>query len=1507
MVKQCTYKLKNGTEFNSFAELLNSIDTKIIQDFQSFSDVVYSKFARRDAVKQQLIDLNKEYTPKKRVDSPNSAVAAMINGEPGIIESDVIGISDWIDHPCCQIDGDALITQLSEKDYIQYEIEELSKTMTEEEAIKKANEIVNKHWKIIESDAILLHRMLTSSKINADMSDFEKIEGATDRLGLILTDKIYAEVKHFLKELHIKHSDSNRISNINLRTAIKGFDKDLIGHIDYMFIDKHGNLHIYNFKTTYSNPHNWSIAKQNKYKMQLAFLKQMLANKGIQVKNMSLNIVPIQLQYDDEFKTIQNIKLHPPHNYNLNKFSNPQLNSYFDKAKYFIESNIPEPQGLSKGIQEANKVIKTTFPTLNIKSEGIATSAAEWIRTAPSSGNSATPIIITPIDGIDHAYDLTIYGETIPIKSNKKKENNKEIEEHVIKYLSKLDDNKDFITHAVKEIVESGIKNGYFKFTGNKSIEKILGTHLEAILAPYIERAPKEEPEWTFNDTLIDQNILLFTNKNTGQTDVVTLSHLNLNANVKINNFNNILGAYKSDAGTKTLKSHYGNIETIRTLLLLNSIFPELEFDNAKLGQIKIISTQGHSRIYDINYLTKNYLPEIFKVVKEYNSDLKDVQNNLANASFVNHVDVLLEQYNHIIQNCSEWHKDEYENMGFDELRIADSKSKQIVALESILEQLFVYFKTTDDIKHPSRNNRERAALFELVSNAYKQLTGAYPEYSEMLTWADYEVTPAASVPNKNVNIIVTNFLMTADSIAENTMEQWQKYRPTIMQFYKNIGYTPVQNATIGNQTSQFKNLFDKKTMMFKNPYRTDNNLTAAERNLLKGVLKHFYEIRRTFNPALKEPGKNIEEFITKNPSYLQVPLMRASSASKLQNVDKMKNSWKNLFKVMKDPKKYWDEFAEKLMPEDADTLDKDFEFLSLTNNIERQYTDQKYREGLIERHGSDYFETNVEDILLNVLNKYIQVEKMNKFLIGSKNIIFQLEMLEGITGTDKIIKEEIKYIKDYLKVNVFSRSIMGETGKTITGALSPVKHFVSVINLAGNVVSALRDYQQGFLENFVRTVTKFQTDMSPKYLKDAYAYVVTHGVNNAMNISKLSALCAKYRISNSDLNKITERLRSGRGGVVNADNWAFATLRSPDFVNRMVLFVARCMQDGCWDAMSVKNDILEYNWKKDKRFSLYANNDRSNMKLYNEQRSLYLSKIQEYNEEHPEAPLEYDDNNEIHLPEPYSRKEILSIRNVDRNIYGAYDKSMKSMGEHTAKWWAFGMYTTWMNGIYSNYFMKPQESQIAQRKLEHQRDDNGNLLYFNEEGGLTTEVTEAPYVKGTPMIVQGIAYTLRDMFKICRKNGLTAMKTYMKDNVNAQQNLNKLLSDLLMTLAWYLLIKLAFTSKYEDYKKTMKENPVIENLLVEILYKSSSRAWDSFQGPLNIVNFVGENMNPPVYQIPIKLITDSGKFLFGEKTFGQLVTGNLAIGRSYKDTYNAYLKKEQTKEKKKEKAAKKQ
>jgi hypothetical protein len=38
---------------------------------------------------------------------------------------------------------------------------------------------------------------------------------------------------------------------------------------------------------------------------------------------MSLNIVPVEIQYDENFDKIQNLKLGIPANYNLNKFSNP--------------------------------------------------------------------------------------------------------------------------------------------------------------------------------------------------------------------------------------------------------------------------------------------------------------------------------------------------------------------------------------------------------------------------------------------------------------------------------------------------------------------------------------------------------------------------------------------------------------------------------------------------------------------------------------------------------------------------------------------------------------------------------------------------------------------------------------------------------------------------------------------------------------------------------------------------------------------------------------------------------------------------------------------------------------------------------------------------------------------------------------------------------------------------------------------------------------------------------
>jgi hypothetical protein len=61
-----------------------------------------------------------------------------------------------------------------------------------------------------------------------------------------------------------------------------------------------------------------------------------------------------------------------------------------------------------------------------------------------------------------------------------------------------------------------------------------------------------------------------------------------------------------------------------------------------------------------------------------------------------------------------------------------------------------------------------------------------------------------------------------------------------------------------------------------------------------------------------------------------------------------------------------------------------------------------------------------------------------------------------------------------------------------------------------------------------------------------------------------------------------------------------YATLRKPDFLNRMVLFMGKLKHDGSHNAYSIVGGKLVYNWRTDKRFNLLASNDKSDMEAYN-------------------------------------------------------------------------------------------------------------------------------------------------------------------------------------------------------------------------------------------------------------------------------------------------------------------
>jgi hypothetical protein len=60
------------------------------------------------------------------------------------------------------------------------------------------------------------------------------------------------------------------------------------------------------------------------------------------------------------------------------------------------------------------------------------------------------------------------------------------------------------------------------------------------------------------------------------------------------------------------------------------------------------------------------------------------------------------------------------------------------------------------------------------------------------------------------------------------------------------------------------------------------------------------------------------------------------------------------------------------------------------------------------------------------------------------------------------VVEEEINWIQDYIRANIFNDPNLTKEEEIIVGVISPVKRVVNHLLLAGNVVGAFRDCIQG-------------------------------------------------------------------------------------------------------------------------------------------------------------------------------------------------------------------------------------------------------------------------------------------------------------------------------------------------------------------------------------------------------------------------------------------------------------
>lgn len=1527
-MSNCKY-IYNDKVYNSYDSLISALSE---DDIEKALSILFSlNKDKQSEISDKIKSVNKTYNFAKN--------QTIIDGSPDIQVSSGFTTQTFIDSAYYVINGESPILRLNNEEFAEAMKDQMVNigNMSEEDAALTISKIQEK-WDRIGKDSSDLHKILVSTTQNDDDRQISARTLNTSFTGVY--DQIGKAVKQLEKNIWGRQKNATLHRNINLEADIRGIAEKITGHIDYLFVRPDGDIEIFNIKSSISNESDWSSAKVEKYKHQLALLKRILEYNGISAKNIRVNLVPVKIKYDQDFENVVEISVSDAVSYDT-KDVKYTLQEYDNIAANFIASNATIDDLDDSVFDKVNMQLSKIFPNkdINIRANGIKESAKGWVKHNWRS-------ITTPAKNGEKGWIVKFPGEKEPIKIEDTRiaEDNEELVNLVIDREEELFGDKAYEkgTYRVIADIQKSYEDGRNEFVSSSkgAISSLLVNQLSKYFKSngYLADGKTPDYKWelVYNDTLSNANMVMFKHKVTDQVDVITLTPYDVSVMNKTNNRDHLLGAYLPNLNREnfTMQSNYGNIEAIRSLTLLNEVVPKLNF-KAKLGQLKVLSLSPRKAKKGCEFEFSQLLPQFDTVIKVVNQHTKDkIDNNYKKENvevidpallFIQTWKEVLHDYKHLslteVRSLDEYIKDKNTPTGtIDGLETLESTEGKIEKLELIVDKMKqlaigvgVPLREDKLVSAMHSDNDTQAAIAKVYVAALRALSMYNGDLSidneEFSQMSEYFMKPQ-SIPNSNVRTVGYMFQKSINKIADTVLNKYAPIREIIMDYYKECSDGDLQKI-LGTKARLFKNLYavdsitGEKTMQFKNPYDLSTDLEAHERKFLKKILWEFYKIRQDMHGidivySGPEDSKLVEA-INKGTvrNYFNAPLERASAATRRTN---MKNAFKDfgnrwMRRIMK-PKEAFMEFSEGILSdEDKQARDFDISNLQAYNPFSRS-EDVNRRENYLRTKGVDYFETDVENLIIDYLEKHVQCSEYNKMLTRTKGILLDLQ-LRGIAEDDpKSIEHTVKTIEDFLSVSVYNKSIMEESSQKLEAYLQPIRRAVTKCYIAANPVAAVRDTMNGLLENTIRTLTKFQTDLDVKDVMAGYKEVITDAPNSIKTITKLNQLNVKYRFSNLDIARISEGLKSGRNGILNWENWAFSTLRGPDYLNRMVLFSARMHHDGVTDAYKMDDGKLVYDWTLDKRFDKYIKNDTSNMEEYSKQRSLYLSLLRIFNQENGTKLVEGDP-----LPDAYTLQQIETFKNFADNIYGAYNQSQKAKYENIAIGRNFAVFSTWMNGIVDVYAKERQLSR-SESKWEQDTNPSGEPLYFDKYGNAVTLAEggdpNTPVMKDVPIMVQGCWYTLKDTFKelyqgMKETDNFKDFQAYMDknvfDNEINRRNWRRMWTDFLVAVILAAMFKAFITPAYQEHKAKGDGSQFITNAITEILYKASNNCYDGFRGPMAVLDYFGNSTNPATYKLSSKLLNDSYQLIFGDKTAMETLVNAQALPRSFKDSYTMWLR----------------
>lgn len=653
----------------------------------------------------------------------------------------------------------------------------------------------------------------------------------------------------------------------------------LLGIIDLLVVDSDGQVHIYDYKTSDKAHVDFNSAKKLTFDYQLAIYRQLLEGYGLPVSKAMLGIIPLSMQdFDGATGNFSNIV--PPMT-NINgvkeinvdyRDRNPRLS--YDSASAFITNNVdmimpvePVEDLVTKDfVEHMSTGFAKLFPGYKFNkqlNEATLEALKKDVRYNTSTGKWTLP-------------DLKNRGKTLSFDTQA------EAYRALESYHEQLLSSKTRETERLIGNIRTAINTGNTNFLP-LSTRKIKG-HSAGWFIKECSRYCNSE--WKVMDVpeLTSLGVMLLFNKRAKYFDVLVIDNTPLETQLKFKKGTTILGEFASDVefkqrGISALEGTVGSVDLIKAMLALNELPDLFREGKFKIGEIRVLNqkdetgrhTSAWQLLQNFNELTKN--------------GRAGVNNNFSNGRIQFLENYQLAYYN-MVQFCALGRESSRLNNVLSEFEtnpiILDHSIENLIKMKKMMEQEYPNLTETKTTDFAS----PQGIVYGYLLKAIKDLRGMHyvqetRDGNKIVLMID-NPDVMASDNLRNMYKVTTDGLV---HLRTNLNNFAAEMRTAMEKFWKAKGYSTERRNLVGDQLSLFKNMFVKdrdgnidSRMRVKSPF-VDRTLDAAEKEFLTFWLD---KLNRYRFPNISE--SELEELrLDPNSEYYDVPLMEASSATKLQ------------------------------------------------------------------------------------------------------------------------------------------------------------------------------------------------------------------------------------------------------------------------------------------------------------------------------------------------------------------------------------------------------------------------------------------------------------------------------------------------------------------------------------------------------------------------------------------------------------------------------------------------